>query len=150
MPREHRAPLAPALRHNDWGRRIGSAPPISQFKIATLAPSRCVKSRLEGTNKALSLDLSRQLPSVHPRAPCALVPARWAAKQPRHRSARARSEGGMVRPSALAVLRLITNSNLVGSWIWWVLELGVRLGSPLENTIYIVCRPEAVVVLKGS
>src|SRR3974390_2710690 len=34
---------------------IGSAPPISQFKIATLVPSRCVKSRLEGKNKALGV-----------------------------------------------------------------------------------------------
>src|ERR1700751_1358713 len=31
-------------------------------------------------------------------------------------SARARSEGGTSRPSALAVLRLITSSNLVGCW----------------------------------
>jgi hypothetical protein len=31
-------------------------------------------------------------------------------------SARASSDGGTVRPSALAVLRLMTNSNLVGCW----------------------------------
>src|SRR5450759_5124293 len=31
-------------------------------------------------------------------------------------SARARSIGGTVRPSAFAVLRLITSSNLVGCW----------------------------------
>src|SRR5262249_49329141 len=31
-------------------------------------------------------------------------------------SARASTDGGMVRPRALAVLRLITSSNLVGSW----------------------------------
>src|SRR5262249_23127558 len=31
-------------------------------------------------------------------------------------SARASSMGGMVMPSALAVLRLITSSNLVGAW----------------------------------
>src|SRR5450759_4913553 len=32
-------------------------------------------------------------------------------------SARASSDGGTVRPSTLAVLRLITSSNLVGCWI---------------------------------
>jgi hypothetical protein len=32
-------------------------------------------------------------------------------------SARARSVGGISRPSAFAVLRLITSSNLVGCWI---------------------------------
>ena len=31
-------------------------------------------------------------------------------------SARASSVGGISKPSALAVLRLITNSNLVGNW----------------------------------
>src|SRR6516225_11280607 len=31
-------------------------------------------------------------------------------------SARARIEGGMVRPSALAVFRLTTSSNVVGCW----------------------------------
>src|SRR5215472_13136080 len=31
-------------------------------------------------------------------------------------SARARSEGGTVRPSAFAVLRLMTSSNFVGAW----------------------------------
>src|SRR5260370_24682921 len=31
-------------------------------------------------------------------------------------SARARIDGGTVRPSALAVLRLTTNSNVVGCW----------------------------------
>jgi hypothetical protein len=31
-------------------------------------------------------------------------------------SARARIDGGIVRPSALAVFRLITSSNFVGCW----------------------------------
>src|SRR6516225_6515992 len=49
-------------------------------------------------------------------------PLQTHAPQQRHRysitsSARERSDGGTVRPSALAVLRLMTNSYLVGSWI---------------------------------
>ena len=43
------------------------------------------------------------------------TPARSAAPR-MNRSARSRSEGGIVSPSVLAVLRLMTSSNFVGGW----------------------------------
>src|SRR5262245_7893756 len=48
-------------------------------------------------------------------------------------SARARSDGGTVSPSALAVLRLITSSNLVGR-----LDRQVGRPSALQNAVDIV------------
>src|SRR6516165_7011629 len=38
--------------------RIGFAPPINQFKIATLVPSRCTKSPLEYASKARGFQVS--------------------------------------------------------------------------------------------
>ncbi len=49
-------------------------------------------------------------------------------------SARVSSVGGTVRPSAFAVLRLITSSYLV------VLALEGRQASPLENAVDVSCR----------
>ena len=51
------------------------------------------------------------------------------------RSARCRSDGGIVRPSALAVLRLITSSNVVGLLHRKVAGLGA-----LEDAVDVGCR----------
>src|SRR6516165_4533860 len=108
---------------------IGSAPPISQFKIATLVPSRCTKSRLECASEALGfrIGLGNCHQCTHARR-ALLCPRderpsnRTAEKRnelaPPHSitsSARASTDGGIVRPSALAVVRLMTSSNLVGA-----------------------------------
>src|SRR6266508_1416316 len=53
------------------------------------------------------------------------------------RSARSRSDGGIVRPRAFAVLRLMTSSNLVGCWTGrsegLAPYLGVYAGQPIAS-----------------
>src|SRR6516165_9558234 len=107
---------------------IGSAPPISEFEIATLVPSRCAESRLECANKALGFRIClgnchqcthacRALLCARPERPsrCSTNEERDELAPPHSitSSAVASSDGGSLMPSVLAVFRLIANSNLV-------------------------------------
>ena len=110
--------------------RIG--PPIVGVDVSPFGPSQFRPSRLECFDPTLGFRVVRR--STHDNADGGIMSflLRVRCKRPRCRtannrdelaalhsitsSARASSDGGTVRPRPFAVLRLITNSYLVGAW----------------------------------
>src|SRR5262249_24759259 len=102
-------------------------------QVAALAPSQLAERLGECREPGLSLGIASDEIQEHADAPHALALLRAPRKRPRRRraaeqrdelaalhsitsSARASSVAGISMPSVLAVCRLMTNSNLVGSW----------------------------------
>src|SRR5262249_21135245 len=111
-------------------RRVGAAPAIVDADVAAVAPAELLKRLPERrqVRPRFRIILDERVEHADPAdTVCLLRPRR---QRPRHRaadqrddlaalhsipsSARASTLGGISRPSALAVLRLITSSNLVG------------------------------------
>src|SRR5262245_36050327 len=109
---------------------IGGVPSVDPYVVA-LGPSQFLQSSAEGCDASLTFRIVRCDAYEHPdeRYPIRLLRPRR--QRPRRRAAEKRDElaslhhsitssavicmiSGTVRPSALAVLRLITSSNLVG------------------------------------
>src|SRR5262245_49588648 len=99
--------------------------------VTAVDPTQLLQSLLECRNAGGRFRVVRGYGHKHADAPHVFRPLRLRIEWPRGRrapknrdelpplhsitsSARASSEGGMARRTALAVLRLITNSNLVG------------------------------------
>src|SRR5262249_50445119 len=116
---------------------VSDAPMIVDLNVATDCPSQLFEALLQRYRTGQTLWVT--LGKWHQHADTALTLAllRTRRERPRRRraaserdelaalnarthsitsSARASTVGGISRPSAFAVLRLITNSNLVGSW----------------------------------
>src|SRR5262249_24948423 len=101
--------------------------------IAADDPTRLHECLLEGSDPSLKVRIVRSGRQQHADAPHALALLGVRRERPHGRtanerdevaplhsitsSARASSVGGISSPSAFAVLRFITNSNFVGSWI---------------------------------
>src|SRR3984893_18180452 len=134
---QHRRSGGCVLRKNEVGPQLddfprkslhqlhdGRRPPSVDPDIAVLRPAELLESLAERRDKGLSLRVALGICHQHVDAPHALLLLRTHTKRPRDRcapeerdevaaihsmtsSARASSAGGRVRPSALAVFRLI-------------------------------------------
>src|SRR6516225_7525298 len=110
---------------------IGRRPAIVASDGTVLRPAEFLESLAERCDPGASFPVALGIRHQHAHPPHTLALLRACRERPRRRrptekhderaaphsitsSARASSVGGMVRPSALAVLRLMTSSNLVG------------------------------------
>src|SRR5262249_33937794 len=114
---------------------IAQPPAIFDAHVAAVGPAQLLQPLHEGRSAGLPFRVVRgQAARQHADPPHTLALLRTRRKWPRDSgtaekanelapphsitsSARASSVSGTVRPSALAVLRLITSSNLVGCWM---------------------------------